>query len=364
MRVTQKDIAKNLGISLITVSRALNETGYVSKELREKILEYARENNYTPHKASQALVRNTVRRIALFSSSLPEYFWNDIKVGIDLAVEQIEMLNYQTTYVRLPEGDTALFLEKLDALIEEGLDGAGFVYQHQYHMELVIARLEKAGIPYVTFNVDAPNSRRISYIGSNYEAGGRLAAEFIGKTLTFKQNPSVLVINLREEWITYSDAPVINTERLRGFSSTMKETYPHISYEIALITTHYQPELKDSQIEDLLRSREGKFDAVYLIPAFNDLFLEAIEKLHYQDTITVLHDIDPSAIHHLETHILSAAIYQNPILQGYYTVRTLEKIIDSPAGTEYRNIEIVHDLIMSENRHLVKNLYAFTQFAD
>jgi len=65
MGLTQKEIARNLGISYMTVNRALNNNGYVSKELREKILSYANEMGYEPHRASQVLVRNTTRNIAL-----------------------------------------------------------------------------------------------------------------------------------------------------------------------------------------------------------------------------------------------------------------------------------------------------------
>ena len=67
MGITQKDIAKALHLPLITVHRALNSSGYVSKELKGRILAYAREVRYVPHKASQVLKRNKVRKIAVFS---------------------------------------------------------------------------------------------------------------------------------------------------------------------------------------------------------------------------------------------------------------------------------------------------------
>lgn len=364
MRITQKEIAKNLGVSLITVSRALNNTGYVSQELKEKILAYAQQHNYVPHKASQVLVRNKLRRIALFSSSLPPYFWNDIRRGTEIAAEQIEGFNYHISYHNIPEYDSEFYLKELDRLYRMGLDGVAFVNQRKYEMDRIIEKVNSFGIPYVTFNVDAPQSRRVCYIGSDYAAGGRLAAEFIGKTLKFKEGPTVLVINLNEDTETYSDAPDINSERLKGFLQVMRERYPGISCEIRMITTHYQPELKDFQIRDLLKEREGRVDAVYLIPAFNDLFLEAIDLYDYRNTITLLHDLDQSAIHHLETHLLSGAVYQNPILQGYYTVKTLERILESPDEREFGDVEIVHDLIMAENRHLVKNHYALAQLED
>ena len=62
--VTQQDIADALGISLITVHRALNSSGYVSDTLKARILAYAKKVTYVPHKASQILKRNKVRKVA------------------------------------------------------------------------------------------------------------------------------------------------------------------------------------------------------------------------------------------------------------------------------------------------------------
>ena len=357
MRITQKEIAKRLGISLITVSRALNGTGYVSRELKEQILSFAEENRYVPSKASQVLVRNKQRRIALFSSSLPAYFWDEIRRGVEIATEQIEGFNYDISYHNIPEYDSELYLSELNRLYASGLDAVGFVNQRKYDMDRIIAKVDSFDIPYVTFNVDAPGSRRTCYIGSDYAAGGRIAAEFIGKMLRFREHSSVLVINLNEDTSTYSDAPDLNTERLKGFLQIMRDHYPSISCEIRMITTHYQPELMDSQIYDILKEREGKVQAVYLLPAFNTLFLEAIDALDYRNTVTVLHDLDKSAITHLESHLLTAAIYQNPILQGYYTVRVLERILESPEGTQFENTEIIHNIVMAENKDLVTNIY-------
>lgn len=48
MSVTIKDIAKKAGVSHITVSRALNSSGYVKAEKKEEIMKLAKEMGYTP----------------------------------------------------------------------------------------------------------------------------------------------------------------------------------------------------------------------------------------------------------------------------------------------------------------------------
>lgn len=364
MRITQKAIAKKLGISLITVSRAINNNGYVSKKLRKQILEYVEKNNYIPHKASQVLVRNRIRRIVVFSSIFPHYFWNDIQKGIEIAADQIHAFNYHVVYQRLPECNSAEYIRVLRKEIDLGLDAVAIVNQRKYDMDLIVNTIESLNIPFITMNVDAPGSNRKCYIGSKYVAGGKLAGEFIGTSLQFKEKATVLVINLKEEISSFSDALDINSERLKGFLEVMQKRFPKVNCDIVFVSTKYQSELIDSQIYDLLVKREGAVDAVYFIPAFNTTFLKALEHLDYSKSITLLHDLDSSAMHHLETHLLTAVIYQNPILQGYYTIKTLEHLLESNTNPEMKNIEIVHNIILAENRNLFKNHHALTQLIE
>ncbi len=364
MGITQKDIAEGLGISLITVSRALNDSGYVSEELKKRILDYAKERSYVPHKASQALVRNRTRSIAVFSSSLPTYFWHDIKKGIEIAAEQIAPFNYTVRYHMIPEYDSEAYLGRLKKELKGGLDGCAFVNQRKYDMKSIIAMIDEAGIPYATFNTDAPESGRLCHIGSDYRAGGRLVANFLGTALKVKRGGRVLVIDCDEETDRFSKSPNINGERLRGFMAVMKSRYPEVECEVECITTRLQRGYMDGQIEDALMKRNGKVDGVYLIPAFNELFLSALEKLDFSGALTVLHDMDRSSAHHLETGRLSAVVYQNPILQGYYAVKTLERLLESKRPERMKDIEIVHTLVFAENRDIHRNHYGLTDLSE
>lgn len=66
MRVTIKDIAKELNISTAAVSKALNNLSGVSDELREKVRETAKSLGYTPNLVAKNLVQKRTNKIALF----------------------------------------------------------------------------------------------------------------------------------------------------------------------------------------------------------------------------------------------------------------------------------------------------------
>ncbi len=358
MGITQKEIAKNLGISYMTVSRALNSNGYVSDALKQRVLEYAKEMGYEPHRASQVLVRNSTRRLALFSSTLPRYFWDEINKGVQVAAQQLKAFDYEVHYHRVPELDTQAYLALLEQEIEQGVDAVALVNQRMYDIEAVITCIEQAGLPYVTFNIDAPHSKRCTYIGSDYVAGGRLAADFIARTLQLSQKKEVLVLQCSEQELSQAKGPNINKMRLEGFLDLMNQSFPAITIHLEYFDTKLQAEEKDNQILNLVRNYQNKVQAMYLIPAFNTDFLHALDATGVHDTITVLHDLDSAALYHLKTRLLSAVIDQSPTLQGYYTVMALEKILESKQPADLPLIQIDHNLVLTENRNLIHGLSA------
>jgi LacI family transcriptional regulator len=364
MGITQKEIARALNLPLITVHRALNSSGYVSKELKGRILSYARDVRYVPHKASQVLKRNKVRKIAVFSSSLPHYFWNDVRTGISIAAEQIQALNYRVNYHMVSERDSEQYLELLEGEIRDGVEAVAFANQWIYRMEEIMARLARAEVPYATFNVDAPESRRVCYVGPDYRAGGRLAAEYIGKILQFKRRARVLVLTTQPDQRAPLRAPDLNALRLEGFRAVLEKRFPEVTHETAHITKGMRSPAVERHIQEILAARAGEFDAVYLIAAYNVPFIRALEPSETGRRVVVLHDLDSSSNHFLEKNLLTAVIYQNPILQGYYTVRMLENLLESGHPPEVRQVTIAHSVVLNENKDLYRNHLFFARMQE
>ncbi|MDR2759204.1 MAG: LacI family transcriptional regulator [Spirochaetaceae bacterium] len=363
MRITQKDIAKKLGISLITVSRAFNNSGYVSPELKKRIFDYAKKQSYVPLRASQILVRNKTRRIAVFTSTFPSFVWDDIERGVRSAAEYIGPLNYEVRFFRIPDFDTEYYLKTLKQEIRNGLDAAAFLCMRMFRMKEIVTLAEKAGIPYIFYNVDDPETNRICYIGTDYSAGGRLAANLIGKSLGLKGTGKVLVIGINEDIDRMTDGPDINAKRIGGFLEVLNGRYPFISSQVEYINLKAKTGA-DAQSKQFLKDNEGRVDAVYFVPAYTGGFLDGLAAYDYRRTITLLHDVNDRALHCLENGLVTALVFQDLILQGYTAVRTLENILESKIRERQRDIEIVHTLIFKENINYLTNHYLLSQLQD
>ena len=65
-----KDVAKVAGVSPTTVSRVLNNKGYVSAETREHIENLIKEYNYRPNAVARSLIRKDTEMIAVILPGL------------------------------------------------------------------------------------------------------------------------------------------------------------------------------------------------------------------------------------------------------------------------------------------------------
>ena len=86
--MTMKDIAREFGISVATVSRALKDSPRISVERRKAIQQYAREHNFYPNAIGEALRHSRVMPMRVIGVIVPEfthYYFSSILTGIEEA---------------------------------------------------------------------------------------------------------------------------------------------------------------------------------------------------------------------------------------------------------------------------------------
>src|ERR1700750_227675 len=81
--ITIKDIAKALGLSTSTVSRALRGSYEISAETRKLVLEYAEKLNYRPNPIALSLKEKRSRSIGVVVCEIANNFFSQIINGIE-----------------------------------------------------------------------------------------------------------------------------------------------------------------------------------------------------------------------------------------------------------------------------------------
>lgn len=82
-QVTIKDIARNLGVSISTVSRALKDHPDISRETKELVRNYAEKFNYRPNVLALSLRRQRSYTIGLIIPAIVHHFFSSVISGIE-----------------------------------------------------------------------------------------------------------------------------------------------------------------------------------------------------------------------------------------------------------------------------------------
>ena len=88
MSTTIREVARQAGVSVATVSRALNGSDRVKARTREHVMRVARELRYVPNGSAQSLTTSQTRTLGVLLPDLYGEFFSEVIRGIDQAARR------------------------------------------------------------------------------------------------------------------------------------------------------------------------------------------------------------------------------------------------------------------------------------
>lgn len=166
-RVTVKDVAREAGVSIATVSRALSDDPTIARDTRERVLGKAKEMGYAPNLFARGLITKKSGIVALLANNITNPFYPEVTVKLTR---------------RLQELDLHTMLISWDATT-----GPALPAMRQIDPDVVVvlaatmtpdfmAELRETQTPIILFNRYIPGTEA-SVVCCDNEAGGRLVAE-------------------------------------------------------------------------------------------------------------------------------------------------------------------------------------------
>ena len=175
-KVSLKSIAKELNVSVATVSLVINGkngNGRVSKEMSRKILDKARELNYTPNNFAQGLKIGKSKTIGLIVADISNIFFGTLALHIQNCAQAMGYtVIIGNTNEQLSEMEKMINLMKsrqVDGLIMTPTEGS----------ENLIIRLEKENIPQVLVDRTFPELKTNWVLINNYDISCRATEKLI-----------------------------------------------------------------------------------------------------------------------------------------------------------------------------------------
>ncbi len=192
MSVTIDDISKHLGLSVSTVSKALNGYADVSPHTRSRVMETTKALGYYPNGAARSLRRGRTDKIGLLINNpiefLSEYI-GDMMSGAAIAAERFEQnLVMYTNQVVNPSN-----LRRICRARE--VDGVLLIFEPS---QAVLQVLAKEQTPYVIFGRRTIN-KNVSFIApDNYSGAYALTQHLLGqghRRIAFTTRPQLGMTN-------------------------------------------------------------------------------------------------------------------------------------------------------------------------
>ncbi|MFT4114080.1 LacI family DNA-binding transcriptional regulator [Silvibacterium sp.] len=172
MAVRLKDIAADLGVSMVTVSKVLRGKPDVGEETRQRVLKRVEELNYRPNMLARGLASGKSFTVGLIVPDLVHTFFAEFAKGLSKALRQ---RNYQLILASAEE-DPEMEREEIDQLLGRGVD-ALLIASCQSSTEGFAALIESKR-PFLLFDRLLPELDA-HFVGTDDLQAGRIATEHL-----------------------------------------------------------------------------------------------------------------------------------------------------------------------------------------
>ncbi|GGF70480.1 LacI family transcriptional regulator [Paenibacillus albidus] len=168
MVVTIKDIAEKVGVSVTTISRVLNNRGYLSDSLKKKVSEAMEEMNYQPNEVARSLLRKKSHIIGLILPDISHPFFGEVTKHIEaFAYDQgYKLMLCNSLHHKKKEKE---YIDLLRASRVDGIIMGSHTMSVKDYMSI--------NLPLVT--LDRQISKSIPFIASDNYQGGVLATQLL-----------------------------------------------------------------------------------------------------------------------------------------------------------------------------------------
>jgi LacI family transcriptional regulator len=176
MAVTMMDIARDLQVSVVTVSKVLRNQGKISAATRQRVLKRAKQLNYQMNWVARSLVTRRTYTIGLL---LPEFTHSFFAEVARAAAQTLRPYGYHVITSYFDE-DPKLELSEADSLLARQVDGLIVASAQPVRCLDMFRRIEERNVPYVLVDRPIPGLNA-SFVGTDNLAIGRLATEHLIK---------------------------------------------------------------------------------------------------------------------------------------------------------------------------------------
>ena len=266
-------------------------------------------------------------------------FFDKVLEGTKKAEEELEGQDVKIEYLVTPYNNISHQIQLLEQVKNIRPDGVAIIPFGTTELNLLIDETADNDIPVITFNNDAPYSKRFCFVGPDNYSSGKLCGDIIGNFLPSQSNILIL---------SGSNHIYALKQRLLGFKDKLKSSYP----ELKIISTFDYSENEDICYTYIINElTNNAIDGIYVNSAIGCKAIgKALKELKPSSTPKIIgFEPDKLFAEYIDEGLFQAFIYQDPYIQGYLSLKTLYNFVATGLVPETENIYTKNEIAMQEN---------------
>lgn len=174
MPVTMTDIARDLKVSVVTVSKVLRNDGKISAATRKRVLRKAKALNYQMNWVARSLVTRKTYTLGLLLPNFTHPFFGEIAKNVAATVRP----HGYHVIISYFEEDPDLEVQETESLLSRQVDGLIIASAQPPNRVELFEQIQQRKVPFVL--IDRPvKGVSASFVGADNEAIGRIATEHL-----------------------------------------------------------------------------------------------------------------------------------------------------------------------------------------
>ena len=254
--ITIRDVARKAGVSISTVSNALNGLPNVGEETRQRVMEVARELNYVPNLNAKLMKMRETNNIGLFLPNIHTSFYTRL-------IQEMYSACSAAGYAMLVHISDSYTSQRLTAtILSSNIDGAVILNEHLSDNDIGV--LKEKNIPYVF--LDKP------------VAGNKLSSVLVNNEMGITQGVEYLVHTGHKRIVFLKGTDNFDSEeRYRAFVQAMSHFRQPIDAEW-MLQGYFEENAAYSAVRGALSHLSSRPDAVFC--ANDEMAVGCLRALH------------------------------------------------------------------------------------
>ena len=255
--------------------------------------------------------RDARRVVGVIPKGANHLFWQSVHAGAIKAAQE-EGLKVEWN-APATETDTSRQIEIVESMVNRRLAGIAVAPVDRTALVSSVERAAQAGVPVAIFDSEVDTPRRLTYVSTNNEEAGRIAARRLGEIMGGRGKAAI---------VGFKPGSASTMERESGFQDELKKKFPGV--EIVALQFGLADRAKSMTVTENILTAHPDLDGLYGDNESSTAgAVQALKSRNARNIKFVGMDASDQIVQDMKDGWIDSLVLQDPFKMGYESVKAI-----------------------------------------